>query len=66
MDPTTPKEDVDKFTRHIDEILKSCKIEDSKEDMVVTLRKIESSLHYMIEARNYLYAKDEEMIKRFE
>ena len=66
MDPTAPKEDVDKFIRMIDDILKSCKIEDSKEDIVVTLRKIESSLHYMIEARNYLYLKDEEMIKRFE
>lgn len=66
MDPSAPKEDVDKFIRMIDDILKSCKIEDSKEDIVVTLRKIESSLHYMIEARNYLYLKDEEMIKRFE
>ena len=66
MDPTTLKEDTDKFMRHMDEILKSCKIADSKEDVVKTLREIESSLHYMIEARNYLYAKDEEMIRRFE
>ena len=32
----------------------------------MTLRKIESKLHHMIEARNYLHTKDEEMITYFE
>jgi len=66
MDPTTPREHVDKFIHHIESILKSIKIEDSKEDVVMTLRKIESSLHNMIETRNYLNAKDEDTIKKFE
>lgn len=66
MDPTAQREDIDKFIRHIDDILKSCKIDDSKEDLVATLRKIESSSNMMIETRNYLHAKNEDTIKKFE
>lgn len=66
MDPSTPREHMDKFTKFLDEILKSTKIDDNKEDVVMTLRKIESFLYNMIEARNYLHAKDEETIKDFE
>ena len=59
MDPSANKEQIDKFIRLINEIIKSCGIEDDKSNIVMTLTKIESSLNYFCEARNILVAKDQ-------
>jgi hypothetical protein len=59
MDPNCSKDQSDKFNRLINELLKSCKLEDDRSSLVQTLTKIESKLNYLCEARNILFEKDQ-------
>jgi hypothetical protein len=58
MDPNCSKESCDKFNRLVGEILKSCQIDDDRSSIVQTLTKIESSLNYLVEARNIMNEYD--------
>lgn len=60
MDPTTNQENVDKFVKHVSDIvaIKGMEIDDDLDNVVVTLKKIESRLNYLAEARNHLQSKD--------
>ena len=59
MDPNCTKDQCDKFNRLVNEVLKSCKIDDDRSSIVLTLTKIESRLNYLCEARNILSEKDQ-------
>lgn len=57
-DPDATKEDLDKFTKLIKDILDKLKIDDDPNTNVIgTLRKIEYNLNYHAEARNHLAAR---------
>ena len=60
MDPTTNQEHIDKFVKHITDIvaIKGMEIDDDLDNVVITLKKIESRLNYLAEARNHLQRKD--------
>ena len=60
MDPTANQENIDKFVKHVADIvaIKGMEIEDDLSNVVLTLRKIESRLNYLSEARNHLHWKD--------
>ena len=59
MDPGASKEQIAKFIKLVNEILKSCNIDDDKSNVVLTLMKIEQKLNDLCEARNILVAQDD-------
>lgn len=60
MDPTATQDNIDKFVKHLTDIvaIKGMEIDDDLDNVVITLKKIESRLNYLAEARNHLQRKD--------
>lgn len=61
MDNTCTKEKVDKFKKHISDILNFLQLNDDGTNLVDTLMKIEERLNFLCEARNFLNAKDKRL-----
>lgn len=66
MDPSVTHEQIAKFKKYLQGILdmKGMEIDDdlnSNLNLVITLKKIESRLNYLAEARNHLYDKDKRL-----
>ena len=61
MDETVNREQAQKFEQIVNGILRCMAIDDDKSNIVTTLTKIESKIHYLAEARNYLHFKDKQI-----
>jgi hypothetical protein len=59
-DPDATSEEVAKFMKWIEDLMKYLNVnEDSSENIIETIRKIESNLNHYAEARNHLVLKQE-------